>query len=302
MRKWIEVRVWDEDLIRALPLDLGTALVSGMEDAIREFNPDHEPTRLIRLAADSPRWQEFWDARERVPPGVRDSFGDFVEYRYAKKELLSAELLRLEVTRAFEPEGELCGTVYDESAACPRCGAGRQQKSDLHLQLRRAPQAWPSIPQAKHTGIAKTIADEIIVSHIVGKLMQDHEITGAELRPVRSCGPNGKVTPLWHQLWVTASAGRTIPPTEFGVGPFKPDPEGEFACPRGHVSGLNLLSEVYVKREDWEGADISATEDLYGCRRGVLVPAPAILITQRFYRLLMENNVKGFKVEVAHLV
>ena len=216
--------------------------------------------------------------------------------------------------------------------------------NDLHLQLRRVYQGWPSIPQARRTGIARTIADEIIISADLADAMADAGISGCELRPVRGCGAKAKVTPLWRQLWVTGKAGRTVAPTQFGVEdaealipgwreayeadlrsytpprtmPGNPywDPKSAakeiaeeraraamgWRCPRGHVSGDNLLSEVYVERAKWDGSDICATEDMVGWRQGVLVPSPIILISQRFYRLLQEGNFKGFRVEVAHLV
>ena len=52
----------------------------------------------------------------------------------------------------------------------------------------------------------------------------------------------------------------------------------------------------------WEAHDLTATEDMVGKRAGVLVPSPMILITQRFYRILLETGTKGFEVHVAHLV
>ncbi len=70
----------------------------------------------------------------------------------------------------------------------------------------------------------------------------------------------------------------------------------------GHVSGLNLLSEVWVPRAAWDGSDIVCTKDLVGVRRGVPVPAPLLLISPRLWRLLEVEQIKGYEVEVAHLV
>lgn len=312
MKEWIEVRVFHDEFIRRLPPDLGVNLDSVDEIAsVRKYAPEYEGVRRIFMDRGDPRWSEFlgilasMDAEGITPNPWNGYTASFVR-RYTEKELSEAELLLLLITKVFEPVGESCGTVYGESTACPLCGAGRTQVNDLHLQLKGVYQGWPSIPKAKHTGIAKTIADEMIVSHIASDLMQEEGISGAELRPVRGCGEKAKVTPLWKQLMVTGKAGRTTPPTAIGLKPFRQthiDTDGRnYRCPRGHVSGLNVLSEVYLKREEWDGSDIAATEDMFGVRIGVLVPAPLLLITPRFYRLLKENNVKGFKVEVAHLV
>jgi hypothetical protein len=312
MREWIEVRVFHNEVIRRLPPDLGVNMDSADKIAsVRKYTPDYEGLRRIFLARDNPRWSEFVsvvaDAEAKgATPNPWNGFTAWFVRRYTERELAEAELFRLVIAKIFEPEGESCGTVYDESTACPLCGAGRTQVNDLHLQLRAAYQGWPSIPKAKHTGVARTIADEVIVSYIVADLMKEHGISGAELRPVRGSGERAKVTPLWKQLCVIGNAGRTVPPTEIGLGPFRHtdvDTDGKnYRCPRGHVSGLSLLSEVYLKRKAWDGRDIAATEDMFGLRAGVLVPAPLLLISQRFYQLLKENNVKGFKVEVAHLV
>ncbi len=90
-----------------------------------------------------------------------------------------------------------------------------------------------------------------------------------------------------------------------GIHPFDEDVKGQNRClyagKKDHVAGLNRLSEVFVARSAWDGSDITCTEQLVGVRGGVLRPAPLILISPRFRRLLVENNVKGFREEVAYL-
>ena len=95
------------------------------------------------------------------------------------------------------------------------------------------------------------------------------------------------------------------PQTRFGVAPFDEDEKGEYRCPKGHVLGLNLLSEVWVKREDWDGADVCATKQWVGYRSrngGAFRPHPLLLVSQRLRRLLGELKAKGFELEVAHPV
>lgn len=304
MKEWIELRISDPAVLRRLPAQLGRDLDSAKaREMWKRIDPAY-PGGVRRI--DAPRGSPELDLAFGI---LREVFGDpyphysaWIHRRYTAKELLGAELLRLIVTRAFEPEGESCGTAYDYSTACPRCGAGRTQTSDLHLQLGRLSSGWPGIPRAQQCQIARTIAEEMIVSSRLAALMTEQCVTGVELRPVRGCGDTGKMTPLWKQLTVTGSAGRTVPPTEFGINPFKPDNTGQYRCPLGHVSGLCVLSEVYVRREIWDGSDVASTEDMTGRRAGVLVPSPMVLISQRLYRLLLEHKVKGFEAEVAHLV
>ena len=279
-----------------------------------------------------------------------------IRRRYTHKELESAELFDLNITTVFEPAGEECGTVYDETTACPVCGAGRTQVSELVLDLRKAPRSKQ---------IARTIADEWVVSQCLAEVLTDAGMTGFKLRRVRhkaryqddpvdfSKTPTGrellrlaaeagapypawsfwvwlnrqeqrelldqvdkenaqlleqryrcrpKAITAWYQLVVTSAPVPTVPPTRFGVHPFDEDSEGCYRCPFGHVSGLNLLSDLWVSREAWDGSDVAITKDNIGIRRGLLVPAPRLLISPRLRRLLQAGGAKGYTLEVAHLV
>src|SRR5580693_3869914 len=146
------------------------------------------PSNLVRrviLPTEDPRWpeiielQEFWRRRGSL------LFTDCTYHRqYSETELRAAECFQLDITAVFEPVGESCGTVYDESCACPHvfsegqqtCGVGGKQVSDLFLDFRK-------IPRKKD--IARTIADEWIVSQRLAELMIDAKLSGFELSPAR---------------------------------------------------------------------------------------------------------------------
>jgi hypothetical protein len=63
-----------------------------------------------------------------------------------------------------------------------------------------------------------------------------------------------------------------------------------------------FLSEIYIQRDAWDGSDIAVTTSLFGQGRNLLRPTPLIIISQRVYRLLEAAGIKGFSVEVAHLI
>jgi len=86
-----------------------------------------------------------------------------------------------------------------------------------------------------------------------------------------------------------------------GKDPFSPSQIG-WCCPQGHSVGTRFLSEIFLQREQWDGSDIAITENLFGQGRNLLRPTPLIVISQRLYRLLDENNVKGFSCEIVRLV
>ncbi len=148
------------------------------------FRPDQgkrlgDDIRKITLSTDDPRFQEVGRLDRELSRSKNRAFfyGWDIEYRYSPAELESAALFHLQITAAFEPPGELCGTVYDESQVCAHCGVGRRQVSELILDLRKA-------PKTRH--IARTIADdEWIVSQRLAELMMDANLTGFALRPVR---------------------------------------------------------------------------------------------------------------------
>ena len=314
--------------------------------------------RKIILRDDDPRMADI----ERVTKKLKADgeflfFGFDIRRKYSRSELDRAELFQLALS-PFEPTGEECGTVYDESTACPICGGGRRQVSDLVLDLRKVP---------KSRDITMTIADEWIVSQRLAGLMFKAGLTGFSLRPVahkaryrgdtifferlctgrkalamaeslgikdgswewivwindpdqremveqidrehaalgeRQDRRRAKPLPLWYQLIVTGSVGVTVPPTTVGRNAFDIDETGRSRCPLGDTTGLGVVSEVSVARSAWDGTDLAVTENLFGCPRGdsLFGPAPLLLVSPRFWRLLQEHKMKAYRYDVAHLI
>ena len=145
---------------------------------------DDEGTRLgdtvrkIVIETTDPRYEEVGRlTRELLAQQGKYFFAGWnLRRQYTREELAAAACFRLTVSAIFEPAGEECGTIYDESTACPKCGAGAAQVSDLRLDLRKVP---------KRKDIAMTIANEIIVSQRLAEWMIDTGLTGFEFRPVR---------------------------------------------------------------------------------------------------------------------
>ncbi|MBN1209448.1 MAG: hypothetical protein JXB05_31645 [Myxococcaceae bacterium] len=276
MRETIEFRVPAEQANMFLEPDLGTWL----GDSVRK----------VVLPMEDPRVKFIGDLNREFRKKGRAFFtGWEISRHYTRRELEAAEVLQLLIRTVFEPEGEACGTKYDDAAACPLCGAGAPQLTELHLDVRR-------IPRKKD--LAVTIAGEVVLSGRLVKALREHGITGAEYRPVRH--KSGAVSDEWRQLVVTSTPVDIVPPTKTGAGPFDLDEQGRYRCPRKHVAGLNLISELWVKRAGYDGSDWARTRQLIGTRRGVLRPQEQLLISPRLYRLLRELKAKRFDVEIAH--
>ncbi len=341
MREAVEFRIPEESARRVLRSEDGTTLGGTV--------------RKIKLSPSDPRLSLIRDAEA----DCRSRGGAFftswnVTRKYSDPELDNAEVFRLSIRRVFEPAGEECGTRYSDEEACPVCGAGGRQVGDLRLDVRRLPRG---------VDLARSIADEWIVSQRFAELAIDRGLTGVEfgrvlhrsaplesfeLRTVpagrelmkaaegqgiapdsgeywvwlnraenhaaferarnqassleRAAHRPSKVHTFWHQLRIVSPPVPVAHPTRFGTDIFDEDPEGAHRCPLGHVAGLNLLSELYVPRRDLPNTDFAVTRELVGDRRGLLRPSPLLLVSQRVRVLLVEHGIKGYDLEVAHLV
>jgi hypothetical protein len=341
MREVFEFRV-DEDFVNRL---------------FREDEGEHlGSVRKVFISRDDERFFKIGELQKEVCNATKFAFFySWDIYRhYTKPELDSAEAFHLKYVHTFEPCGEECGTLYDESTSCPVCGAGAMQTTDLRLDLRKAPRS---------NEFARTIAGEIIVSQRLAELMVTADLKGFEFRRVRhkaryeddplelselpsgraillnaeaadvelatgafyvwlnraenaplfeqarqehaafkrrSAQAKAKPAPVWHQLVPTAFVDVT-PPTRTGVDPFDEDEKGEYRCPHGDTLGLNLLSELTISAPSGIEWDVAATRQYFGLRSGVLRPEQRLLVSPRLRRLIEDNDVKGYKIEVAHM-
>lgn len=283
MREIIELRVVNEFAGLIFSDDEGEVLGTGL-------------IKRIKLPSDNPRMAEIGKLQVALHRTRNKSFFHGWEYHrsYSPKEIAQAELFQFQIASFFEPDGVEYGTVYDESDVCSYCGAGRRLVGELILDLGRVP---------KGKDFAQTIArDEWIVSERLASLMREHGMTGAEFEPIKSAKKRREGSPIWYRLKITAPSVDVAPPTHFGIDPFDEDAEGLYRCPLGHTLGLNILSELSVRRDSWYSTDIAVTRQYVGHRQGVLVPSPLIVISPRLRQLFVEHHIKGFKTEVAYLV
>jgi hypothetical protein len=152
------------------------------EHASRVFGPNEGESigslvRKITIDADDPRLGAIVNEQRRLRSEHDFLFTAWqIKRTYAQEELERVALLQLLVPTVFEPAGEQCGTLYVEDTACTLCGAGGQQVSELMIDLRKIP---------ANKDIARTIADEVVFSHRLARIVADFEISGVELRPVK---------------------------------------------------------------------------------------------------------------------
>lgn len=297
------------------------------EDFASKLFDDNEGEKLgivrkILISTSDPRFMEIGKLQKIIQNTTNFSFfyGWNIRRIYSKQEMEMASIFLLFTTALFEPAGEECGTEYDESFACPKCGSGAKQVTDLFLDLRRIP---------KKKDVAVTIAGEIVFSHRLVDLFLKYKIEGAEFLPVRQKNDPSSESKEWFQLSVKSMDAEITSPTIIRSTLFDDDKDqsqtnepkkivvGNYVqvlhpldserCPTGDLLGLNLISEVSLKRDSYNGADIFASKQFVGTRRGLIRPRRLIFISQKLWRVLEEERLKGERIkgvsfEVAHLV
>ncbi|MBZ4400412.1 MULTISPECIES: hypothetical protein [unclassified Myxococcus] len=278
MRETIEFRIPERHAARLLEPGLGVRL--------------DESTRKVVLPIADQRVQAIGRIeRSFNQKGTSFFLGWSIHRRYTEDELQSAELLNLVIRAYFEPPGSMCGTEYDDAVACQHCGAGAPMKTPLILNTRRVP---------KNKDIAQTIAGEVVVSPRFVAAFQEHGLLGAEFRPVLHQGRKGPQPSELSQLVVTSRPLKLTSRTVAGNNPFDLDARNEHRCPKGHLAGLNQLSELYVEHASHDGSDICLTDKMFGDRRGELRPEPRLLISPKLRDVLTRMQANGFLLELAH--
>jgi hypothetical protein len=297
-----------------------------------------------------------YDQKERATGLDRLASGWDYERLYTANEILDAELVRMRVRADDYIDAASDNEVYDYSIACPYCGEGRKQISELRIDTRK-------LPKKRH--VTCTIAGEWLVSEPLVRSLLDSGFTGFGFHPIihkadyksdrildndyvagseliaraakagyspwdanylswtnrpenrelllriyqEHCdvmearkARSARKDPIWFQLCAISSRVLTCPPTKYGITPFDENVEASNECPLGHVSGRRILTEIAIRREDWDQSDLVATTNLIGFRSGYFVPEPMLLISPRLWRFMVDNKVRGVAFEVAHLV
>jgi hypothetical protein len=262
---------------------------------------------IIHITKDDPMFEQIRFLNKQVREKNNDFFFLYsnIKREYSKKELATATLLQMKIRTTFEPAGEDCGTLYDETTACEICGANRKQISPLTLKK-------GSIPKKD---IARTIAGEVVVSEKFAEAIKQRSLKGLRLEPVLF----GKGASNYYQLIASSPELELTDKTIAGVNLFdfsEGSEEREFTvsghhvklerevykCPKGHTIGLNLLSEAYVASSpSINEYDFFSSKQKIGVKRGLLRPEPLYLCSQAFREIVEEEKLSGFEFEIANI-
>jgi hypothetical protein len=275
MVEWLELRVSAEHADKVFASDEGKVLGAGL-------------VRRVRMRTSDPRIElvRGWQSKLNEQ-GKSLFFGWSYVRRYRTAETSRASAFLLREFATFEPEGESCGTVYDDGEACV-CGVPRRQVGPLRLRA-------SAIPRGVH--LARTIADEIVVSSELLRALESRGIKDVWTGPVYHGSTELRD---WRQLLTSGGDLRIGSDTVVGNDPFDPDLEGQYRCPGGCVRGLNLISELTLAGAGLDGRHIAFTKARVGVRRGVLVPRPLIIISPLFRTTLVAGFDRRCRLEVVY--
>ncbi|MGJ1205046.1 hypothetical protein [Sphingobacterium lactis] len=244
--------------------------------------------KLVELSKDDPRYRQVpiiaEEVRKKYDRGF--FFGWQIKRNYSKKELDTATLLHLKIKVVFEPTGEDCGTLYDETTACEICGANRKQSRPLILIKGMIPKK----------DIARTIGGEVVVSEKFVKAARQRNLKGLQLSPIN--------VEKYYQLTANTEL-ELLPKTIVGINPFdlSTSDDGEiYKCPKGDTIGLNLLSEPYVADNPLiKEFDFFASRQKLGVKRGLLRPEPIYFCSPAFRKMIEEEKLSGFEFEITKI-
>jgi hypothetical protein len=221
---------------------------------------------------------------------------------YSRQELQAASLLEWRLTNQAIgddyydlKEDGYQGGPQASHRRCPACRAELEQVRDLLVDTRLMGKRDLSL----------TYSFEIILSARLARMLQEAGFTGFTLRPVWDYRKPYQGEPKLYQLVVTnVLPPMASPPTEF---------EQEQRC---EVCGTQTQylkhthfwgriqyyeeTDIYYAREVLEqAADFNATYERIG---GLPDGHPLVLISQRVYRWLKEQGIKGWSARPVYLV
>lgn len=277
MKETIEFKICNEYVHLLLKVDEGKRNASNTVIHITKEDPKFERIRVLNK-------------------DIRDRENDFfflysnIKREYSKNEFETASLFQMKIKTMFEPAGEECGTLYNETTACEICGTNRKQIGSLKLKKGTIPKK----------DIVRTIAGEIVVSEKFKKAFEQRNLKGLELLPVEFA----KGASDYSQL-VATSEIELSQSTVAGINIFDLSTcsEGEiYKCPKGHTIGLNLLSEAYILNSpSIKESDFLVSKQKIGVKRGLLRPEPIYFCSQAFRKMVEDEKLSGFEFEIANI-
>jgi hypothetical protein len=222
------------------------SLFSAIGQAALASAPQEEFGYALKFT-DNEKYETFvGEAKARgFPPG---SYSITEVHEFTVQELESSALVLL-IARG-KPRGlggPSCGTTYDLSRGCPRCGTGAPQLSPLFVNRNDAP---------KRSNVWPTLGSELLLDADLSSALDG--ATGVEMREARSCGDSRPLP--WYQMIPLYE----LPPMAITtIGTVKED--GPRPCPLCRRDGFFFNNTLFTIRYELDLAHVPDVSHTYEC-------------------------------------
>jgi hypothetical protein len=222
--------------------------------------------------------------KQRMRVGERLFLSWAVRRVYEQDELDAAELFVLRTSNIFEPPGEELGCVYLPDVDGPAEADNRV--GSLVLQCSRF----------RGRSYCESIAGERLVGPELQTFARENALSGVRFGTVLCTGAD-RSNSGWAELIVTSKKVLVTPPTLAGDGLV------DFSSIESHGDrenlGLNVLSEVFIERESWDGSDFVVSKQTVGAHQGLLRPYRILFVSKRLFSTLSPKMRRGLIFEIA---
>ena len=213
-------------------------------------------------------------------------FTEFTEIVYSKKEIDSAEFLRI-IPNVYcgypQPEDSYQDISYDLQSKCPKCSNGILQKAPLQMLK----------PQMGNNDVAGIHwIDELVITDKLKNLIEKESLSGFEIWPIidakRKIPCNGV-----YQLFIVGK----MPPMSSKASIIRA--EGIEPCECRKKGYMLKEIPIYNNNSLNNVKDFNKTFEWLG---GLVETSQLIIVKKRIYDLFMNNKIKGVRFEPTKII
>lgn len=279
------------------PSQCGSDVAKRIESRIENYFEQYTSTRVeLKLDNDDERVSKVFTllAAHGIEPLV------FRKDIYTEDELQSARLLNVGVWgNRLAGGGRRCGTTYDMSNACPKCGAGARQTSPLIID-------GDDVRRIENLRIAATYHDELLLHDVDVERLLAENVTGALFWPIHAKSKQGNLTELRRQQVLVQHVMPPMSPRAWL--------DRTKECAICHRSGFTSVADwstrfIYREEDLANIQDFNLTWEFFGefpdfhyNLEKIRWPDPTVLVTPKVMNLLRAKTKKEAKYQGADFI
>jgi hypothetical protein len=254
--------------------------------------------KVIALYKDTVDYKHMRELFSALNEKHNMSWFERTEVEYTEAELSTCEILSFHIIGRAGIGNNEYADVYSTKQICRICGRVEQiQSRNLVLDLLDQEEDEFEIGLFQHD-ICETDFHEVIVSEKVNLLLTSNHVPNIALHIVEHKDAEIYIPNSYFQLQVTAKIGPLVEPTPIEKSDLCTSCKKYRQVLLGAIPGTKE-SELHFSRSSYSNQWIMQTSERFG---RVSEFHSKLVINQKLYRLLKDNNVTGFSVQPAHLI